>query len=189
MSTALERLEDQISIYQYQQGNHKALENLISRWQARIYYFVMTFVQDEAVIWDILQEIWLGVIKSLKQNKKIENFSAWLYGVARNKTLMYLRRNKHTPQEYKSDTESTIPLEHPITFQMEREEETELLQECLLKLSLPHREVLTLFYLQDLSLKEIANVTGISGGTLRSRLHYARLEMKKLLLQKGYDHE
>ena len=184
-----ERLEDEIFIRQYRLGDDSSIEKLIGRWQKRLYHYVVSLIYDNSAVWDILQEIWLSVIKTLKSQKRIENFPTWIYGVARNQTFFYLRKNRLLPKTYdEGECKSEITKESLIEM-LELKENVHLVKEALSELSLSHREVLTLFYLQDLSLREIAQVTNISSGTLRSRLHYGRIHLKKILLQKGYNHE
>lgn len=64
-------------------------------------------------------------------------------------------------------------------------EDAEHIHRGLLKLSLPHREVLTLYFLEDLSVEEVAVILGVPAGTVKSRLHYARLALRKVI-EGGY---
>ena len=68
-------------------------------------------------------------------------------------------------------------------------EDAELAHAALAKLSLPHREVLTLFFLEDLSIDEMSQILAVAPGTVKSRLHYAKKALKAVLEREGYHHE
>ncbi len=188
MSRRVDRIQDEILILEYRAGDGGALERLISRWHMRTYYYVLTMVRDRTAAWDLSQEVWLGVIAGLGKLRRVENFSAWLYRIAHNKAVSYLRK-KHQLDEHEE------ALSEPVEERVEEgrdplctAEDAQLVHECLQELPLGQRECLSLFYLDDLSLEEIARVLKVPRGTVQSRLHYGRIKIREWLLNKGYSH-
>jgi len=189
VSRRVDRLRDEIEILEYRAGNTSALEKLISRWQAPVYWYLLTMVEDRSAVWDVSQEVWLATVRGLARLKRTENFTAWLYSIAHNKAVSYLRKKRliadakdllleSAPESYSSDPDPSLLAE-----------DASMVHECLHELPLPQRECLSLFYLDDLSLDEIARVLEVPRGTVQSRLHHGRVKMKELLVRKGYDHE
>jgi RNA polymerase sigma-70 factor (ECF subfamily) len=189
MSRHVERLQDELLILEFRAGNTAALEKLVRRWQKRIYWFVLTLIRDETAVWDVSQEVWMDAVGSLQKRKAINNFPAWIYRLARNKAISHLRK-KNRLNDHQEDLtgESAGPIQETAEA-LESAENARLIQECLKELPLPQREALTLFYLDDLTLDEIARVLEVPLGTVQSRLHYGRMKIKQLLLQKGFGDE
>ena len=176
-------------ILEYRRGDVSALEKLVSRWQLRIYWFILTLVKDENVAWDLSQETWMGAVKGLRKRVVIRNFPPWIYGIARNKAISYLRKRKLFNERKETLPGDIKELPEGSSDPLETAENARLVQECLNELPLAQREVLGLFYLKDLSLNELADVIKAPLGTVQSRLHYGRTKMKELLLKKGYSNE
>jgi len=186
MTRRAERIEDEVLILEYRAGDIGSLGKLITRWQRRVYYFVLTVVEDRTAAWDVSQEVWLSAISGLSKLRRVKSFSAWLYRMAHNKAISYLRKKGRLVRQEQGLPEPVG--EHAIHGE-ERlcaKEDARLVHECLEQLPLAQRECLGLFYLDDLSLDEIARVLGVPLGTVQSRLHYGRIKMKELLLRKGY---
>lgn len=188
MSRRADQIHDDILILEYRAGDIGALEKLISRWQARIYWYILTLVQEEEAAWDVSQDVWLAGITGLGKRVPPRNFSAWLYRMAHNKAVSYLRRKGRLkerralspePADWSSEDEDPF----------DSAEKARLVHACLRELPLAQREVLGLFYLKEHSLDEIAQILDLALGTVQSRLHYGRIRMKEALLRKGYRHE
>jgi RNA polymerase sigma-70 factor (ECF subfamily) len=105
------------------------------------------------------------------------SLTPWLYRVARNTALSHARSREpvHEPLEDHPEGPAGDPAEGP-DF-----EDAEQVHRGLLALSLPHREVLTLFFLEDLSVEEVAAVLGVPPGTVKSRLHYAKRALRRAI--------
>ena len=189
MSRRTERIQDEILILEYRAGDLSALQTLISRWQRRIYYYVLTLVQDRTMAWDLSQEVWLAVIAGLGKLRRVQNFSTWVYRIAHNKAVSYLRKKHRLNEQEQGLPELVEERAEPPPDRLCAAEDARLVHECLLELPLAQRESLSLFYLDDLSLDEIARLLEVPRGTVQSRLHYGRIKMGQLLLKKGYSHE
>jgi RNA polymerase sigma-70 factor (ECF subfamily) len=136
---------------------------------------------------DIAQEAFLSAFRNLKKFRGRSQFFTWLYRIALNHALDLKRRAK-TSRALPEAEDSAHPNEPPDRsvsaspdWHLQRREEDERLQQALAKLSSEYRLVLILRDMDELSYEEIAEVLDIPIGTVRSRLHRARLELRRLL--------
>ena len=189
MSRRVERLQDEVLVLEYRAGDIGALEQLISHWQPRVYTYVLTMLGDDEAAWDVSQEVWMGAISGLGKRKRIENFAGWIYRVAHNKAISHLRKKKRLKEREEKLPEAVEGEGGEAVELAFAAEDAGLVRACLVKLPVAQREVLTLFYLDALSLDEIGRILSVAKGTVQSRLHYGRKKMKELLLKGGYDHE
>ena len=176
-----ERIHGQLLVLRFQRGDAAAFEELIKVWEKRLFFYLRRLVDQEADAWDVLQKTWVKVMGGLKSLKQSQSLPSWLYTVARNTAIDHQRGLRRIPahQSLKS-----AELEEPLCVAEEPElvlDDVEAVHAALGKLSIEHREALTLYFLQDLGLKEIAEVVGTNVGTVKSRLHYARKALRALL--------
>lgn len=164
----LSRSADELLVVRCQLGESDAFDDLIGRWHLPLWQYIrrMTGGDDEAQ--DLLQEVWVRVIRGIARLQEGSRLRGWLFGIARRVLMDRLRRRYATPQHAELETDVAGP--EPDS----REEEVAALEATLETLPLVEREVLTLFYLRDLSLHEIAEALGIPVGTVKSRLFRAR---------------
>ena len=176
--TDKQRIYSELLVLRCRQGNKQAFEELISCWQDKLLYYIRRLVDNEQDAWQLLQQVWVIVLRNIGSIREPEKFPAWLYGIARNIVLNHLR-SKYSQQsfleEYK-DTGSGHVEDCSEVF-----DNAEQVHYGLAKVSLPYREVLTLFFFQDLSLEEIAEVLSIPVGTVKSRLYYAKQALRNVL--------
>jgi RNA polymerase sigma-70 factor (ECF subfamily) len=155
-----------------------AMTELVRMFEQPLVYYLRRLTESEADAWDLLQETWLQVIRSIQSVRDGRAFPAFVYRTARNAALMYLRKRK-------ADAALLSAVDPPVEEEVEppgiRAEQAEAVHGALGSLSLAHREVLTLFFLQDLSLEDIAGVLGVPVGTVKSRLHYAKQALRETL--------
>ncbi len=159
-----------------QYRDRDAWEELIGLYDKRLFYYIKQIVSDEDEALNLLQDTWVRVVKFINQIREPAYVTSWLYRIARNVALGYLRKKKVTfdiddcGEEIFSDQE-----EESDDFAVEK------VNKGMKKLSMAHREVLTLFFLEDMSLKEVSEILDIPVGTVRSRLHYAKRSLKDAL--------
>jgi RNA polymerase sigma-70 factor, ECF subfamily len=178
-----ELLWDQDRIYQQllalrcRRGDRDAWRDLISAWQPQLFYYIRRLVPQESDAWDVLQQTWLGAYQGIRSLTDPNRLAPWLYRIARNKAIS--QRRVKVPETIDADVIEPAAEE---TGQIEFDN-AEAVHVALDQLSLAHREVLTLHFLQDLSVDEIAGVVNIPPGTVKSRLHHARRELRQVLEQ------
>ena len=167
-------------------GDRAALEELIRTWQPPVLYFIRRLVRDETDAWDVLQKTWIRVLNGIGSLSDPQSLTPWLYRVARNTALSHARSREasHESLEDHPDAFTGDPDDGQLEF-----EDAEQVHRGLLALSLAHREVLTLFFLEDLSVEEVAAVLGVPPGTVKSRLHYAKRALRKVIEGEAPRHE
>jgi len=159
-----------------------ALEELIRNWEQRLFYYVRRLAENEEDAWDILQETWLKVLRGIGSLREPRSLPTWLYRIARNTAVSRLRANRlhHDLLDGNRNLLCNDTEEEPFRF-----EDAQRVHHGLSRISLPHREVLTLHFLEDLSVEEIADVVGVPQGTVKSRLHYAKRALRTVLEKEG----
>ena len=143
---------------------------LVSRWQRRLWKYAYNMTGDTEAAWDITQESWLGIIKGMRKLHDPASFRAWVYRITTNKSIDWIRKNK---------TIKKVGLDE-IQGRQHKEEKDAGLKELLEKLDIKKRAVLNLRYFEQLSIPEIGIALKIPKGTVKSRLHNARKELKEL---------
>lgn len=166
----VEQLVDEILVMDCQSGSVKALQMLVSRWQKRLWRYAYNLAGDTEAAWDITQESWLAIIRGLSRLNDPARFRPWAYRIVTNKASDWIRKRKSARQ---MSVEELPELER-------REKKDTGVQDLLDKLDIRKRVVLGLYYLEQLSIPEISAALRIPAGTVKSRLHAARKELKEL---------
>jgi RNA polymerase sigma-70 factor (ECF subfamily) len=184
-----DQLRDEVDVLEYRAGDVQALGRLVTRWQPRVYSYILTVIGDRDEAWDVSQDLWASVVSTLSGETRIKHFAAWIYGAAHNACASHLRRKRRT-RESDAATEERQDERTPGTETFAfGAEDARLVREGLADLSLPLREAMLLFYMDGLSLDETAAVLGVPVGTVQSRLYYGRRKLKETLERKGYKDE
>lgn len=169
-----EQIVDQLLVMECQDGSVAALEQLVSRWQKRLWQYAYRLTGDAEAAWDVTQESWLGVIRGLSRLNDPARFRSWIYRIVTRKADDWIVRNAKARRQ-----RAEI---RPEELRQECDEPDEL-QYLMHGLPEPSRTVLTLHYWEGLSVAEIARVLGVPEGTVKSRLYTARNELKALWQQ------
>jgi len=165
-------------VLRYQQGDRAAFDELTKRWEARLLYYLRRLVRQEVDAWDALQRTWLAAYRGLKRMKEPRALRAWLYRVARNQAANHYRDEL----AYRSHIDGNIDPDTLVESSWEPTNDlAERVHVALRSLGLPHREVITLYFLEQMPLDEIALITQTPVGTVKSRLHYAKRQLKQIL--------
>jgi RNA polymerase sigma-70 factor (ECF subfamily) len=171
MRRTAEAIYEELLALRCRRGEKAALEELVRTWENRLFYFVRRLVDNEADAWDVLQQTWVRVLSGIGALREPRSLGPWLYRVARHAAFNHgqVRANYHRLlQDY--------PASPPAEVDPGRNdfENAEQVHQALLQLPLPHREVLSLFFLEDFSIEAIAQVLDIPAGTVKSRLYHAK---------------
>ena len=172
---------DEWVVLRCQIGEREAFDLLIARWHQPLWRYAMRVTADADAAADVVQEVWLRVLRNFGRLREAARFQAWLFGIARRVLMDRLRVRYATPQFEEVDL-ADLP---NVTVEDDRAEDLALLEVGLAELPLLERDVLVLFYLQDLSLSDIADVSGVPVGTVKSRLFRARKMLREQLILKG----
>jgi RNA polymerase sigma-70 factor (ECF subfamily) len=175
---------EQLPVPQARAGNPAAWDALFRRYQLPLYVYVFELTRHEQTSLDLVQETFIAAVKHIGGLREDGKFGSWLFGIAHQKCIQCWR--KHSGKEILFDEIPESPddfEDSPDNLLIRRESEIEFM-ELLNQLPLPQRSVLLLHFVEDFSLEEIAGITETNLGTVKSRMHYAKRALKKLLEQK-----
>ena len=173
-------------------GDLAAYDELVKRYQERIYATIYHMTGNHEDANDLAQEAFIKAYQALKSFKGGSTFYTWLYRIAINKTINFLKQRKHRHHFSLNDldfnTEHNPDLVALISHKTPHRdaglaELQKKLNEALLKLSEPHRMVVVLHDVQGVSHEEIAETMNCNIGTVRSRLFYARQQLQAHLAE------
>ncbi|UCG56308.1 MAG: RNA polymerase sigma factor [Phycisphaerales bacterium] len=175
MGKTKDQLIDEILVMDCQSGRVKAMEVLVSRWQKRLWRYAYRLTGDSGAAWDVTQESWLSIIRGIRRLNDPARFKAWVYRIVTNKVNDWIRKSKALPR----CEAGTIDQEQTVQEQV-RSDSTSDLHIIMRRLPAQHRTILSLYHLEGLGIAEVARVLQIPTGTVKSRLHKARRQLKKL---------
>lgn len=163
------------------------LDRLIEQYQHRLLRYLVYLAGNRKLAEDLFQETWIRVLERGHQYDGQHEFSTWLYAVARNLTIDYLRKKSSVSLDGLMEHEDRAPLEPADTRPMAWEvvaqhEQAERIRAALIGVPAEYREAIVLRFQEGLALEEIATVTGAKLGTVKSRL-YRGLNMLMLHLK------
>lgn len=162
-------------------GDSLAWDALFRRYQLPLYVYVVELIRHEQVSLDIVQETFISAVRHLGGLREDAKFGSWLFGIAHQKCLQHWRRAGRSDAVF--DDAAEIPLDGPEepSKTLIRQEQEAGLMKLLHALPAPQRSVLLLHFVEDFSLEEIAAINGTPLGTVKSRLHYAKRALRKLV--------
>jgi RNA polymerase sigma-70 factor (ECF subfamily) len=152
------------------------LDRLIEQYQHRLLRYLVYLARSRELAEDLFQETWIRVLERGHQYDGKHEFSTWLYAVARNLTIDYLRKKNPVSLDGLMEDEEHAPLEpvdtKPLAWEVVANlEQAERISAALVSIPAEYRETVVLRFQEGLALEEIANVTGAPLGTVKSRLY------------------
>ena len=193
----MEKEDDVELINRILSGDDAAFEILIRRYQKGIHSLVWRNINDFHYAEEIMQDTFLKAYRKLPTLKNHNQFAGWIYSIANRLCIDWIRKQKHVIQSLEDtrleEIEESSYVHHMIEQQEadKRENYHELVQKLLEKLPESEQQVVTLYYLEEMSTKEIGKVMGVSVNTITSRLQRARKRLqtdKDLLDQEFFRH-
>ena len=181
MTESLDRIYERVLVVRCQAGDEVAFEELVGRYAPRLRYFLRKLLGNADTAEDCLQEVWLDAFRGLPRLVDPLALRAWLYRIARDRAFAVLRRSGRTE---KSLGETDVPDAATEEPQVTVEDAAEI-HAALDKLPTEQREALVLRFLEEMSYEEIAIATGQPLGTVRSRIHYGKQALARLLTTTG----
>ena len=187
---AAESQSDVALVKAAREGDMRAYDRLVQRYQERIYATVYHMTSNHEDANDLAQETFIKAFSALKSFKGDSSFYTWVYRIAVNKTINFLKQRKNKTSLSLNDLDFNIENDPElVAFVSDRTprrdialaELQEKLNKAMQKLSDVHRMVVTLHDIQGLSHEEIANIMDCNVGTVRSRLFYARQQLQAYL--------
>jgi RNA polymerase sigma factor (sigma-70 family) len=175
-----ERLVDELLAVRCQLGERAAFDELIERWHSPLWGYVRRLLGDADMAAEVLQEVWIRVLRGLPALREPSRLRAWLFTIARRTAMDRLRIKYSEPPSASLDDVDVAGQEEPDVAG-----DLEALQQELARMPLVEREVLVLFYLEELTLEQIAEVLGVPSGTVKSRLFRARRMLRQHMTARG----
>lgn len=181
------QISDALLIKNYIAGNENCLTILIERHQSRIYGFIYSKISDRDLSDDVFQDTFMKVIKTLKSEAYNEEgkFLPWVMRIAHNLIIDHFRKSKKMPMLRETEefsifsvlSDNSLTIENEIiTLQIEND-----IKKIIKELPEDQKEVLMMRIYQDLSFKEISELTGVSINTALGRMRYAILNLRKII--------
>ena len=184
------RKQDDDLVARTQAGDTGAFDELIVKYSPRLYGMIYNMTSNHDDTHDMLQDIWAKAFRSISTFRGKSAFYTWVYSIAVNMTINFLKKRTRRTHMSLDDVDSSIHhdkdfVELAATTTPVREANLNELQkrlnEAMQRLSHDHRSVVTMFDIQGMPHAEIAKILGISEGTVRSRLFYAHRQLQNFL--------
>lgn len=152
-----------------QKGDSEALSKLIDYWQPRLLKHAWYLTGDREAAKDMVQEAWIAAMKSFRNLQDSSRFRSWIYKIVTHKCADWVRRCQRQQKCYN---------EIPKPQEQEEIQGKDSFYVALNSLNKQHKTVLSLYYLEEMSVAEVAEILDISPGTVKSRLYHAREKLK-----------
>ncbi|HXG83842.1 MAG TPA: sigma-70 family RNA polymerase sigma factor [Pyrinomonadaceae bacterium] len=173
-------------------GREDGFEELVRRYQRPITAYVYRMLNNYDASLDVTQEVFIKVYNSLNRYSSDYKFSTWLYRIAHNAAIDYMRKNSVSQQSIEAENadgsyQLQIECPNPSPEQeRERSEWRREIESVVKCLPTVYRELILLRHSQDLSYDEIAEITGLPLGTVKNRLFRAREMMREIFSDRGF---
>ncbi len=184
-------LSDEQLVAQVQAGDKEQFGLLVGRYQARLQRYGRKFLREPELIEDAVQEVFLKAYRHLQSFNPSLKFSSWIYRIAHNVFVSTLGREARQPFRF-FDFDTLLARgagSEPETAPEHRREMKEMAEQGLEQLNPKYREVLILYYLEELSYQEISDVLQVPLATVGVRLRRAREALKAVYHRLQLDHE
>lgn len=174
---------DQYFINQTLKGDTSSFAALVEKYQDFVFTIVFRMVKTREVAEEVAQDTFIKAFESLASYRGEAKFSSWLYSIAYRKALDVLRKNKR----YKASalieniTEGEVETIDNALHYLEVQERKQAIQDCIQKLPEADAAIITFYYFEDLSVREIAEITTLSEDNIKVKLHRSRKKLFSLL--------
>ena len=183
-------LDDEALVRRTQNGDTQAFDALWLKYSSRIYSLIYNMTSNHEDANDLLLEVFAKAYRSISGFRGRSSFYTWIHAIAVNMTINFVKKrgrrfqmslddldsSVHNDKEFIELTASNTP-----TREVDLSELQQRLNEALMKLSLEHRTVVTMFDIQGMPHAEIARILGVPEATVRSRLFYAHRQLQNYL--------
>jgi len=174
---------DPYLIEQTLKGDTKAFGELVERYQAFVYTIVIRIVKVREEAEEVAQDTFIKAFQSLSSYRGESKFSSWLYSIAYRKALDAIRKNKKNSSleliEEITEGDCSV-IENALSY-IEDQERSEVIKKCILELPEQEAVIITLFYFEEQSIKEIAKITQLTEDNIKVKLYRSRKKLFSLL--------
>lgn len=185
MNESLEQLADELLMSRYRDGDADAFTVLYGRHRQSLYRFMLRSIGDRGTAEELYQDVWTRLIDARDRYEVSARFQTYLYRIARNRLIDHYR--KHAPSLIEDPDRvpdlDGLDSETHVIDQMEQQDRAVALADALRQLPLEQRTAFIMRAERDMSLEEIASISGVGRETIKSRLRYATGKLRLLLRQ------
>ena len=178
MDNELQRTRDAWLALRCQLGEGSAYRELVAEFERPLAYFISKLIGDRDAAWDVLQLVWIRALRRIRQLQHPEQLRAWLYRIAHGLAVDHLRKRDSVLRLEREYAEQNPEVEPVPGFD---QDEIQEVHRALDDLDLRLREVLTLYFLEEMSISEMASILDCPEGTVKSRLFHARQALRQRL--------
>jgi RNA polymerase sigma-70 factor (ECF subfamily) len=181
-STAVQVMTDNLLMEEVKEGKVEKLAVLFEKYHVQLFNFFLRLTGNRGASEDLVQDVFLRILKYRTTYRGQSKFTVWLYQIARNAHIDYLRKRKGE-LSLDDQWDEVVESEPTPLDQLERGQDVRLLREALARLPLKKREVLVLSRYQDMKYKDIAELFGCQIGTVKAHVHRAIKDLGKIYLE------
>jgi RNA polymerase sigma-70 factor (ECF subfamily) len=179
MNRTPDEIVDELLVLRSQDGDKAAWRQLVNRWQPRFYALARRLTSHHEGAADVTQETWIAILRAIHRLEDPARFRSWAHRIVANKSADWVRRRQRERKAINTAADGLQVDKGPHQNRNANEEEAiTTLRRAINTLPREHRHLLTMFYVEKMPLMEIADVLSIPVGTVKSRLHSIRKELK-----------
>lgn len=174
---------DQYYISETLKGDSRAYSFLVEKYQNFVYTIVIRMVKVKEEAEEVSQDTFIKAFQSLSSYRGESKFSTWLYSIAYRKALDRIRKNNkiNTTELIEEITESNFESIENALHYIQEQERNEIIKKCILQLKEQEAAIITFYYYEDLTVKEIAKITQLTEDNIKIKLHRSRKKLFSLL--------
>jgi len=175
---------------EFSKGNPDSFASIYDRYSTPIFNYLLRIIHDQGTAEELLQEVFLAVWQGVNQFQRRSSFKTWIFRIAHNQAVSWLRKNRKDLQPVISESEmlDSIPMgdTSPEEFSFQSWQADQIIQ-AMDQLSENHRAVLELTFIHEFTQKEIARIMKCPTGTVKSRMRHALRHLTGILRQMGFN--
>lgn len=178
MMKSRSQIYDELLVIKCRQGDREAFNELVGRWQNRLWHYAYRITGSESAAWDIVQETWFAIIRGIRQLNNVSIFPCWAFRIINNKCSDWMRKEQRQSQlnSYLVEHERARP-----DNEQDMSEKAESLREAVQKLPFNRRALLELRYGEGFDIGQIAEILVVPEGTVKSRLHRTLNQLRQIV--------
>lgn len=172
---------DKLYIEQTLAGDINAFGQLVGKYKNKVFALTLRITNSQPDAEELAQDVFVKAYDSLKKFKGDAQFSTWLFRIAYNTAISYTRKRKIV----KTELNENITANFTESASFEKEQQLQLLEKALLMLNEEDRGIVTLHYMQESSVKDIARITGLNESNVKVKLFRARKKLQDIMNSKN----
>lgn len=179
----MEDERDEELIRKVQKGSIQAYEIIVRRYQGKLFSFAYRFILEKETAEEIVQDALFNVYKTVDRINTTKKFSTYIFEIAKNMAISYLRKKKITiPLE----EQNVVDLNESIYEKMGKEDEKNVLQKAIAKLDSKYQRIIYLYYFNDLSYRKISSKLKMPLNTVRTHLRRAKKLLREAISNENH---